>query len=92
MPRRGGLFAALAALAAALSACGATNDDALRSSLTALRTPPATPSSSPAPRVNCAHPDWSLRPAGPGPSVEAIRRGALELGFPLPPIREPEAA
>jgi polar amino acid transport system substrate-binding protein len=74
MRRRSGLLVALAGLAAALSACGSANDDALRASLTALRTPPATSSSSPTPKVTCAHPTWSLRPAGPGPSVQAIRR------------------
>jgi polar amino acid transport system substrate-binding protein len=81
MPRRSSSLAALAALVAALSACGSSNDEALRSSLTALRTPPATSSSSPTPQVRCAHPTWSLRPAGPGPSVQAIkRRGRLIAG------------
>lgn len=78
MPRR---VVWLAALAAALCACGSTNDEALRSSLTALRAPPATPSSSSAPGGTCAHATWSLRPAGPGPSVQAIRRrGRLRAG------------
>jgi polar amino acid transport system substrate-binding protein len=81
MPRRIGVLAALAALAAAFSACGSTNDDALRASLTALRTPPATSSSTPTPDVKCARPDWSLRPRGPGASVQAIRRrGRLIAG------------
>jgi polar amino acid transport system substrate-binding protein len=74
MPRRSALLAVLAALAAALSACGSTNDDALRSSLTALRTPPATSSTMKTPVVKCSDPTRSLRPAGPGPSVAAIRR------------------
>jgi len=72
---------ALAGLAAALCACGSTNDAALRSSLAALRTPPVAPSSSAAPGPTCAHPTWSLHPAGPGPSVRAIRRrGRLRAG------------
>jgi polar amino acid transport system substrate-binding protein len=74
-------IALLAALAAALGGCGATNDDALRASLGALHTPPVTSSSSPEPDVKCAHPTWSLRPGGPGPSVAAIRRrGRLRAG------------
>jgi polar amino acid transport system substrate-binding protein len=81
MPRRIGALVALTALAAALSACGSTNDDAFRASLAALRTPPVTPSSKAPPKVKCAHPDWSLRPAGAGPSVAAIRRrGRLRAG------------
>jgi polar amino acid transport system substrate-binding protein len=82
MPRRTALLAALAILAAAVSACGSTNDHALRASLTALRTPPATSKSTTTPTVDCAHPEWrSLRPAGPGPSVAAIRkRGRLIAG------------
>ena len=71
MARRLALLAALAALAG----CGSTNDEALRSSLTALRTPPAAPATpKKMPDVKCVHPTWSLRPAGPGPSVAAIRR------------------
>ena len=72
---------ALLAVLAALAGCGSTNDDALRSSLTALRTPPVTSSPPKTPKVTCAHPTWSLRPAGPGPSVAAIRRrGHLRAG------------
>ena len=79
-PRRLGLLTVLAALAVA--GCGSTNDAALRSSLAALRTAPATSSSSPDPKVKCAHPSWSLRPSGrPGPTVQAIRRrGRLRAG------------
>lgn len=81
MARRCGLLVALAALAALISACGSTNDEALRASLTALRTPPATSSSAKTPNPKCTHPTWSLRPAGPGPSVAAIRRrGHLVAG------------
>ncbi len=77
MARRLALLAALATLAR----CGSTNDEALRSSLRALRTPPATTKSTKTPDVKCAHPTWSLRPAGPGPSVAAIRRrGRLRAG------------
>ncbi len=77
MARRLALLAAFAALAG----CGSTNDDALRSSLAALRTPLVTSSSTKTPDVNCAHATWSLRPAGPGPSVAAIRRrGRLRAG------------
>jgi polar amino acid transport system substrate-binding protein len=77
MARRLALLAALAALAG----CGSTNDEALRSSLTALRTPPPTTKPPKTRDVKCAHPDWSLRPAGPGPSVAAIRRrGHLRAG------------
>jgi polar amino acid transport system substrate-binding protein len=64
----------LAAALAALSGCGSTNDDALRASLAALRTPPPAAAPPAPPDVKCAHPEWSLRPAGPGPSVAAIRR------------------
>jgi polar amino acid transport system substrate-binding protein len=80
MPRRLWLLA-LAGMAAAVCACGSTNDEALRASRTALRAPPPPPSSSPEPQGSCAHKTWSLRPAGPGPSVEAIRRrGRLRAG------------
>lgn len=77
--RRLGSLVVLAALAAA--GCGSTNDAALRSSLTALRTAAVTPSRSSEPKGKCAHATWSLRPAGGGPSVEAIRRrGRLRAG------------
>ena len=73
---------ALLATLAALAGCGSTNDDALRSSLTALRTAPVTPSTTTLPKVKCADPTSSLRPAGPGPSVAAIRRrGRLRAGI-----------
>jgi polar amino acid transport system substrate-binding protein len=82
MPHRLLLFLALACLAAPLCACGATNGDALRSSLAALRTTPAPSSSSKEPQGKCAHSTWSLRPTSrPGPSVQAIRRrGFLRAG------------
>lgn len=78
MLRRLGFLLALTVLCA----CGSTNNAALRASLAALRPPPAPPSSSPDPKLSCAHKTWSLRPtARPGPSVEAIRqRGHLIAG------------
>jgi polar amino acid transport system substrate-binding protein len=79
MPRR---LVVLACLAAALCACGSTNDQALRSSLAALRTQPAASSSTSDPTIKCADALASLRPTGrPGPTVQAIRRrGFLVAG------------
>jgi polar amino acid transport system substrate-binding protein len=79
MPRR---LVTLGCLSAALCACGSTNNQALRSSLAALRSQPAASSSSPDPTIKCADPLASLRPTGrPGPSVQAIRRrGFLMAG------------
>jgi polar amino acid transport system substrate-binding protein len=79
MPRR---LVTLACLAAALCACGSTNNQALRSSLAALRSQPAASSSSADPTIKCADPLASLRPTSrPGPSVQAIRRrGFLRAG------------
>jgi polar amino acid transport system substrate-binding protein len=80
--RRFGFIAALLCLAAALCACGSTNNQALRSSLAALRTQAATSSSTPDPDRDCPRRTWSLRPTDrPGPSVQAIRqRGFLRAG------------
>ena len=71
------------AVAVVVAGCGGTSDDALRSSLTALRTPAAAaPASKPTPDVKCAHPTWSLRPAATdGSFAQRIRRhGRLVAG------------
>jgi polar amino acid transport system substrate-binding protein len=80
--RRVGWLAALMCVASALCGCGSINNQALRSSLAALRTGPATSSSPPEPDLYCPHRTWSLRPTSrPGPSVRAIRRrGFLKAG------------
>ena len=82
MPRRLSLLVALTGLAAVLCACGSTNDQALRSSLAALRSRPAASSSSLIPTIKCADPLASLRPTDrPGSSVQEIRRrGFLRAG------------
>jgi polar amino acid transport system substrate-binding protein len=71
-------------LVALLCGCGSTSGDALRASLTAVRTPAVTaPPSPPPPAATCAHPTWSLRPAGvtSGGFIDAIRRrGRLIAG------------
>jgi len=66
-----------AGLVALLCGCGGTSGDALQSSLSALRTPQVTAKATPpTPDANCAHPTWSLRPAGvaSGSFVDRIRR------------------
>jgi polar amino acid transport system substrate-binding protein len=73
-----------AGLAALLCGCGSTSEDALKSSLSALRTPPVRALTSSAPRdVDCAHRTWSLRPSGAtsGGFIDTIRRrGYLRAG------------
>jgi polar amino acid transport system substrate-binding protein len=74
---------ALAVAAVVAAGCGGTSEDALQSSLTALRTPAATgPASTSAPDVKCAHRTWSLRPStADGAFAQRIRRhGRLVAG------------
>ena len=72
---------------AGICGCGGTSDDALHSSLTALRTPAAagvaSSATTQAPQPTCSHATWSLRPAAraSGGFVDAIRRrGRLIAG------------
>jgi polar amino acid transport system substrate-binding protein len=74
-------------LLALLCGCGGASDDALQTSLSALRTPPAVaPASTGTPQADkpsCAHPTWSLRPRSQvsGGFIDAIRhRGHLIAG------------
>lgn len=63
---------------AVLAGCGSSSDRALRTSLSALATPPAasTPAAPPAAPVRCGDPTASLRPAGGLPPPRRMPAGS----------------
>ena len=69
--------AALVALAAAVAGCASTSDDATRTSLAALATPPAKPPPpKPSPKGRCTNLTASLRPPAIMPSPGAMPAGS----------------